>query len=42
MDVDELCYTEKEISEYIIMEQKDAEYKEPYDTKEVRSYFNIF
>ena len=41
VDVDELCSTEKEISEYIIMEQKDAEYKESSVTKEVTSYFNI-
>ena len=39
--MDELCSTEKDISEYMI-EQKDAEYKESSVTKEVTSYFNIF
>ena len=41
-DVDEICYTDIDISEYIITEQKDAEYKEPWVTKEVKRYFNIF
>ena len=40
--MDELCSTEKDISEYIIMEQKDAEYEEYSVTEEVPSYFNIF
>ena len=40
--MDKICSTEKEISEYTITEQKDAEYKESSVTKEVRSYFNIF
>ena len=40
--VDELCYTEKDTSEYTITEQKDAEYKESPVTKKVTSYFNIF
>ena len=40
VDMDRLCSTEKDISEYII-EQKDAEYKESSATKEVTSYFNI-
>ena len=30
------------VSEYTIMVLKDKEYKEPSDTKEVTSYFNIF
>ena len=37
----ELCSTEKDVSEYTITEQKDAEYKESSVTKEVPSYFNI-
>ena len=41
-DVDELCSADKDISEYTIKEQKDAEYKESSVTKEVLSYFNIF
>ena len=41
-DMDELCSTEKYISEYTITEQKDADYKEFSVTKEVTSYFNIF
>ena len=32
-NADELCSTEKDISEYTIMEQKDAEYKESSITK---------
>ena len=40
--VDELCSTEKNISEYTITEQKDADYKESSVTKEVTSYFNVF
>ena len=41
-DVDELCSTEIDISEYTITEQKDVEYEESSVTKEVPSYFNIF
>ena len=41
-DMDEICSTEKDISEYTITEQKDAEYKESSVTKEVPRYFNIF
>ena len=41
-DVDELCSTEKDKSEYSIREQKYAEYKESLVTKEVPSYFNLF
>ena len=41
-DVDKLCSTEKDTSEYNVTEQKDAEYKEYSATKEVPSYFNIF
>ena len=41
-DVDKLCSTEIDISEYAITEQKDAEYEESLVTKEVPSYFNIF
>ena len=33
VDVDELCSTEKHISEYTVTEQKDAEYKESSVTK---------
>ena len=42
VDMDRLCSTEKDISEYIITEQKHAEYKESPFTKEVPSYLNIF
>ena len=42
MDVDKLCSTEKDVSDYTITEQKGAEYKESSVTKEVPSYFNIF
>ena len=41
-DVDELCSTKIDISEYTITEQKDADYEEFSVTKEVPSYFNIF
>ena len=41
-DVDKICSTEKDISEYTINKQKDTEYKESSFTKEVPSYFNIF
>ena len=41
-DMDELCSTEKDISEYTIREKKDAEYKESSVTNEVPSYLNIF
>ena len=40
--MDKLCSTEKDISEYTIMEQKSAQYKEYSVTKEVPSYFNTF
>ena len=40
--MDEKCSTDKDISEYTITEQKDAEYKESSVTNEVPSYFNIF
>ena len=40
--MDELCSKEIDISEYTIMEQKDAGYEESSVTKEVPSYFNIF
>ena len=41
-EVDEKCSTEKDISEYTITEQKDAESNESSVTKEVLIYFNIF
>ena len=41
-DVDELCSTEKYISDYTITEQKDTDYEDYSFTKEVPSYFNIF
>ena len=41
-DVDEVCSTEIEISEYTITKKKDVEYEESSVTKEVPSYFNIF
>ena len=41
-NVDGLCSTEKDISEYTITEQKDAEYEESSVTNEVPSYFSIF
>ena len=40
-DVDEICSTEIDISEYTITEQKYAEYEKSSVTKEVPSYFNI-
>ena len=41
-DMDELCSTEKHISEYTITEQVDAEYEESSITKEVPSCFDVF
>ena len=41
-DVEKICSTEKDISEYNITEQKDAEYEESSVTMDVPSYFNIF
>ena len=40
--MNELCSTEKDISEYTITEQKVEEYKEYSVTKEVTIYFKIF
>ena len=41
-DVDKLCSTEKDIPEYTITEQKDAEYKEYSVKKEVQSYLTYY
>ena len=41
-DVEKIFSTEKDISEYTIREQKDADYEESSVKKEVPSYFNIF
>ena len=41
-DVDGICSTEIDISEYTITEKKDAEYEEYSVTKEVPIYFSIF
>ena len=40
-DVDKICSTKVDISEYTITEQKGAEYEEFSVTKELPSYFNI-
>ena len=41
-DVDKICSTEIDISEYTITKQKDTDYEESSITKEVLSYLNIF